>query len=88
MQTRQCHNFKKAYNFAFKLVSTPYLLLIPLIFIKLIPVRYHAEPRTQPCRLKVQVTVEGHGIEPGILCIIFLSTPYLLNHMKVFFVKL
>ena len=37
------------------------------------PVRQCAEPITQPCRLKVKVTVEGHKFEPCIWCRLHIS---------------
>ena len=36
-------------------------------------VRRCAESITQPCRLKVKVTVQGHGFEPWILCLLYIS---------------
>ena len=35
--------------------------------------RWCAEPTTQPCWLKVKVTVEGHKIEPLVLCQLHVS---------------
>ena len=42
-------------------------------------VRQCAEPKTQLCRLKVKVTLQDH-----VICLQFLSTPYLLNHLNDF----
>ena len=36
-------------------------------------VRWCAESITQPCRLKVKVTVQGHGFEPWISCPLCIS---------------
>ena len=50
-------------------------------------VRQWAESITQPCQLKVKVTVQGHGFEPWILCLLCISfTPggFSLNFGQMF----